>query len=146
MKRQRQIYCRGWTLKLQYSPSLSSHCTLIPFKEKKTNQNKTENPGLTPAKTQRNPRTHKMNWCKLYARIQRKVVQFSPNFWLLFWVPHTIESPSFVFQLGIVSLFSFSFYLSCCLLAFFSKIQRVVYHQCCILFGWATRRLYVIAH
>ena len=27
-----------------------------------------------------------------------------------------------------------------------SKIQLVVYHQCCILIGWATSRLYVIAH
>ena len=28
----------------------------------------------------------------------------------------------------------------------FSKIQLVVYYQCCILIGWATTRLYVIAH
>ena len=28
----------------------------------------------------------------------------------------------------------------------FSKIQLVVYHQCCVLIGWATSRLYVIAH
>ena len=28
----------------------------------------------------------------------------------------------------------------------FSKIQLVVYHQCCILIGWATSRLYVLAH
>ena len=28
----------------------------------------------------------------------------------------------------------------------FSKIQLVVYYQCCILIGWATIRLYVIAH
>ena len=28
----------------------------------------------------------------------------------------------------------------------FSKIQLVVYHQCCILIGWATARLYVTAH
>ena len=28
----------------------------------------------------------------------------------------------------------------------FSKIQLVVYHQCCVLIGWATTRLYVIAH
>ena len=27
-----------------------------------------------------------------------------------------------------------------------SKIQLVVYHQCCVLIGWATSRLYVIAH
>ena len=27
-----------------------------------------------------------------------------------------------------------------------SKIQLVVYHQCCVLIGWATTRLYVIAH
>ena len=27
-----------------------------------------------------------------------------------------------------------------------SKIQVVVYYQCCILIGWATTRLYVIAH
>ena len=27
-----------------------------------------------------------------------------------------------------------------------SKIELVVYHQCCILIGWATSRLYVIAH
>ena len=27
-----------------------------------------------------------------------------------------------------------------------SKIQLVVYYQCCILIGWATTRLYVIAH
>ena len=26
------------------------------------------------------------------------------------------------------------------------KIQLVVYYQCCILIGWATTRLYVIAH
>ena len=26
-----------------------------------------------------------------------------------------------------------------------SKIQLVVYYQCCILIGWATTRLYVIA-
>ena len=26
------------------------------------------------------------------------------------------------------------------------QIQPVVYHQCCILIGWATSRLYVIAH
>ena len=29
---------------------------------------------------------------------------------------------------------------------FFSKIQLVVYYLCCILIGWATTRLYVIAH
>ena len=28
----------------------------------------------------------------------------------------------------------------------FSKIQLVVYHQCCGPIGWATSRLYVIAH
>ena len=28
----------------------------------------------------------------------------------------------------------------------FSKIQLLVYYQCCILIGWATTRLYVIAH
>ena len=28
----------------------------------------------------------------------------------------------------------------------FSKIQIVVYYQCCVLIGWATARLYVIAH
>ena len=27
-----------------------------------------------------------------------------------------------------------------------SKIQLVVYYQCCILIGWAATRLYVIAH
>ena len=27
-----------------------------------------------------------------------------------------------------------------------SKIQLVVYNQCCVLIGWATTRLYVIAH
>ena len=27
-----------------------------------------------------------------------------------------------------------------------SKIQLEVYHQCCVLIGWATSRLYVIAH
>ena len=27
-----------------------------------------------------------------------------------------------------------------------SKIQLVVYHQCCVLIGWATTRLYVIVH
>ena len=27
-----------------------------------------------------------------------------------------------------------------------SKIQLVVYYQCCILIGWAITRLYVIAH
>ena len=27
-----------------------------------------------------------------------------------------------------------------------SKIQLVVYYQCCVLIGWATTRLYVIAH
>ena len=27
-----------------------------------------------------------------------------------------------------------------------SKIQLVVYYQCCILIGWATTRLHVIAH
>ena len=27
-----------------------------------------------------------------------------------------------------------------------SKIQLVVYYQCCILIAWATTRLYVIAH
>ena len=29
---------------------------------------------------------------------------------------------------------------------YFSRIQLVVYHQCCVLIGWATSRLYVIAH
>ena len=29
---------------------------------------------------------------------------------------------------------------------FFSEIQLVVYYQCCILIGWATTSLYVIAH
>ena len=28
----------------------------------------------------------------------------------------------------------------------YSKIQHVGYYQCCILIGWATTRLYVIAH
>ena len=28
----------------------------------------------------------------------------------------------------------------------FSEIQLVVYYQCCVLIGWATTRLYVIAH
>ena len=28
----------------------------------------------------------------------------------------------------------------------FSKVQLVVYYQCCVLIGWATTRLYVIAH
>ena len=28
----------------------------------------------------------------------------------------------------------------------FSKIQLVVYYQCCVLIGWAAARLYVIAH
>ena len=27
----------------------------------------------------------------------------------------------------------------------FSKIQPVVFYQCCVLIGWATTRLYVIA-
>ena len=27
-----------------------------------------------------------------------------------------------------------------------SKIQLVVYYPCCVLIGWATTRLYVIAH
>ena len=27
-----------------------------------------------------------------------------------------------------------------------SKIQLVVYYQCCVLIGWATTRLYVISH
>ena len=27
-----------------------------------------------------------------------------------------------------------------------SKIQLVVYYQCCVLIGWATTRLYVIAY
>ena len=27
-----------------------------------------------------------------------------------------------------------------------SKIQLAVYYQCCVLIGWATSRLYVIAH
>ena len=27
-----------------------------------------------------------------------------------------------------------------------SKIQLAVYYQCCVLIGWATTRLYVIAH
>ena len=31
-------------------------------------------------------------------------------------------------------------------LCYFSKIQLVVYYQCCVLTGWATTRLYVIAH
>ena len=31
-------------------------------------------------------------------------------------------------------------------LTVFSKIQLVVYYQCCILIGWATTRRYVIAH
>ena len=31
-------------------------------------------------------------------------------------------------------------------LSHFSKIQLVVYYQCCILIGWATIRLYVMAH
>ena len=31
-------------------------------------------------------------------------------------------------------------------LILFSKIQLVVYYQCCVLIGWATTRLYVIAH
>ena len=31
-------------------------------------------------------------------------------------------------------------------LSTFSKIQLVVSHQCCVLIGWATTRLYVIAH
>ena len=30
--------------------------------------------------------------------------------------------------------------------AHFSKIQPVVFYQCCVLIGWATTRLYVIAH
>ena len=34
--------------------------------------------------------------------------------------------------------------LHCIYLA--SKIQLVVYHQCCVLIGCATSRLYVIAH
>ena len=29
---------------------------------------------------------------------------------------------------------------------YISKIQLVVYHQCCVLIGWATSRLFVIAH
>ena len=36
--------------------------------------------------------------------------------------------------------------LSYCIPLFTSKIQLVVYYQCCILIGWATTRLYVIAH
>ena len=28
----------------------------------------------------------------------------------------------------------------------FSKIQLVIYHQCCVLIGLATTRLYVIAY
>lgn len=98
----------------------------FPFK-KKTDQNKTENPGSTPGKTQRKPSTHTMNWCKLYARIQRQVVQFSPNFWLYFGYLHTQQSHHHlrftVFQLGIVSLFSFSFYLICCVLIFSTQTK-----------------------
>ena len=30
--------------------------------------------------------------------------------------------------------------------SYISKIQLVVYYQCCILIGWASTRLYVIAH
>ena len=37
-------------------------------------------------------------------------------------------------------------YLSCVCLYVFSKIQLVVYYQCCVLIGLATSRLYVIAH
>ena len=36
--------------------------------------------------------------------------------------------------------------LSLMVISHISKIQLVVYHQCCILIGWATSRLYVIAH
>ena len=31
-------------------------------------------------------------------------------------------------------------------ITYISKIQLVVYYQCCVLIGWATTRLYVIAH
>ena len=37
-------------------------------------------------------------------------------------------------------------YLSSVCLYVFSKIQLVVYYQCCVLIGWATTRLYVIAY
>ena len=33
-----------------------------------------------------------------------------------------------------------------CMIITCSKIQLVVYYQCCVLIGWATTRLYVIAH
>ena len=32
------------------------------------------------------------------------------------------------------------------IIIFISKIQLVVHHQCCVLIGWASTRLYVIAH
>ena len=31
-------------------------------------------------------------------------------------------------------------------ISLFSKIQLVVYYQYCVLIGWATSRLFVIAH
>ena len=32
------------------------------------------------------------------------------------------------------------------ILELYSKIQLVVYYLCCVLIGWATTKLYVIAH
>ena len=55
-----------------------------------------------------------------------KLVQWNYNimFWLTFAKIHSVEIAFFIFI----------------------KIQLVVYYQCCVLIGWPTTRLYVIAH
>ena len=50
-------------------------------------------------------------------------------------VPKMLPGPAIINQLNQITI------ITC-----ISKIQLVVYYQCCILIGWATTRLYVIAH
>ena len=72
---------------------------------------------------------------------------FSPSL-LSMWLGqfHLLRRTSQLMSLISANSTTLLFVILCCHLIRISKIQLVVYYQCCVLIGWVTTRLYVIAH
>ena len=76
----------------------------------------------------------------LFFENTRKNVQSN----LLIVVVLVIEPKGLYYERAFVTLLHFKLHAR--FIFSISKIQLVVYYQCCVLIGWATTRLYVIAH
>ena len=83
----------------------------------------------------------KPNW-HLEMWVLMLVILFCQGYTLL--TPEELNNAQFILSLIVNQSDSLKYLVEW--LYTISKIQLVVYHQCCILIGWATSRLYVIAH